>query len=226
MIDFTPLDNPVWFALITGHQSMARSNGLARRYPSDVSPLAALAEPTPKAFADLSALVGPEESVGLFTTEPLEVPDDWQVVRTRWIDQMTCAGVTGSPSTPLLPLGPGDVPEMLALTATTQPGPFLPRTIDMGRYFGIRSPDGRLAAMAGERLKLNAFTEVSAVCTHPEFRGAGYGRALVASLAAQILAEKKVPFLHVKSENAAKLLYQKVGFSVRRAICVTVIAYR
>jgi predicted GNAT family acetyltransferase len=222
--DFESLDNPIWSALTTEHQSLARSNGLARRYPSDVSPLAALAEPTPKAFADMSALIEPNEAVALFTAEPVELPGGWHVKRTGWMQQMVCDAATASPATEIHALCDADVPEMLALTAATEPGPFLPRTIEMGRYFGIRSADGRLVAMAGERLALDGFTEVSAVCTNPEFRGRGYGHALVSSVAARILGEARVPILHVFTENGAISVYKKVGFRVRRAIRLTVIA--
>jgi predicted GNAT family acetyltransferase len=99
---------------------------------------------------------------------------------------------------------------MLELTAATEPGPFLPQTIQMGSYFGIRSSNRRLVAMAGERLRSTAFTEISAVCTHPEFRGHGYARDLTTFLAAQILAAAKTPFLHVKSENGAKVVIRKL----------------
>src|SRR5262245_23008055 len=112
---------------------------------------------------------------------------------------------------------------MLALTAATEPGPFLAETIQMGRYCGIRSNDGRLIAMAGERLKLEGFTEISAICTAPEFRGRGFARTLVAYLVDQTLNEGKMPFLHVKAENGAKILYQKLGFRVRRTIQLTVV---
>jgi predicted GNAT family acetyltransferase len=115
---------------------------------------------------------------------------------------------------------------MLELTAATDPGPFLPQTIQMGSYFGIRASDGRLVAMAGERLQTNGFAEISAVCTHPEFRGRGYARDLTTFLAAQILTAGKSPFLHVKSENGAKVVYQKIGFRLRAAICLTVISLR
>jgi predicted GNAT family acetyltransferase len=222
--DLASLDNPIWSALTTEHQSLARTNGLARRYPNDVSPLAALAKPTPKAFADMSALVEPNQAVALFTSDPVEVPGGWQVKRTGWMQQMVCDAATASPAVGLHALRDADIPEMLALTAATEPGPFLPRTIEMGRYFGIRSADGRLIAMAGERLRLDGFTEVSAVCTHPEFRGRGYGHALVSSVAARILQESRVPILHVFTENGAISVYKKVGFRVRRALCLTVIA--
>jgi len=220
------LDNPIWFTLTTEHQLLARSHGLARRYPPDVSPLAALLHPTNDAFADLQPLVSPWEQVALFISSPLDVPGDWQVDRSRWIDQMICEASLAPPSVAPLPLGTTDVPEMLKLTAATEPGPFLPQTIQMGSYFGIRASDGRLVAMAGERLRSTAFTEISAVCTHPEFRGRGYARDLTTFLAAQILAAGRIPFLHVKSENGAKVVYQKIGFRLRTAISLTVISLR
>jgi ribosomal protein S18 acetylase RimI-like enzyme len=218
------LDNPIWFALTTEHRLLARSHGLARRYPPDVSPLAALLHPTNDAFADLEQLVSPGEQVALFTASPLDVPGNWQVDRSRWIDQMICEASLAPPPVVPLSLGTTDVPEMLELTAATEPGPFLPRTIQMGSYFGIRSSNGQLAAMAGERLRSIEFAEISAVCTHPEFRGLGYARDLTTFLAAQILAAGKTPFLHVKSENGAKVVYQKIGFRLRAAIYLTVIS--
>jgi hypothetical protein len=219
-----PLDNPVWFALTTDHRLLARSYGFARRYPPDVSPLAALLHPTNDAFADLRRLVRPGEHVALFTSSPLDVPGGWLIDRSRWIDQMICEASLEPPHVSPVALGTTDVPEMLALTAATDPGPFLPQTILMGRYFGIRESDGQLVAMAGERLQSTAFAEISAVCTYPEFRGRGYARALVTFLTAQILAAGKTPFLHVKSENGAKLVYQKIGFRLRAEIYLTVIS--
>jgi ribosomal protein S18 acetylase RimI-like enzyme len=220
------LDNPLWFALTTEHRLLARSHGLARRYPPDVSPLAALLHPTNDAFADLQRLVGSGEHVALFTATPLDVPGAWQVDRSRWIDQMICDASLAPPVVAPLALGTTDVPEMLELTAATEPGPFLSQTIRMGSYVGIRASNGRLVAMAGERLKSTAGAEISAVCTHPEFRSRGYARALVTFLAAQILAAGKIPFLHVKSENSAKVLYQEIGFRSRAAICLTVMSLR
>jgi len=220
------LDNPIWLALTTEHRLLARSHGLARRYPPDVSPLVALLHPTNAAFADLQRLVSPGEQVALFTASPLDVPGDWQVDRSRWIEQMICEASLAPPRVAPLPLGTADVPEMLELTAATEPGPFLPQTIQLGSYFGIRANDGRLVAMAGERLRSTAFAEISAVCTHPEFRGRGYARELTTFLAAQIQAAGKTPFLHVKSENGAKIVYQQIGFRLRAAIYLTVISLR
>jgi hypothetical protein len=220
------LDNPIWFALTTEHQLLARWHGLARRYPPDISPLAALLHPANDAFADLRRLVSPGEQVALFTASPLDVPGDWQVDRSRWIDQMICEASPAPPHVAPLRLWTKDVPEMLELAAATEPGPFLPQTIQMGSYFGIRGNDGRLVAMAGERLQSTAFAEISAVCTHPEFRGRGYAQSLTTFLAARILATGKTPFLHVKSENGAKVVYQKIGFRLRTAIYLTVLSLR
>src|SRR6202008_1791727 len=112
------------------------------------------------------------------------------------------------------------------LTATTETRPFSPQTIQMGSYFGIRASDGRLVAMAGECVQFTGFAQISAVCTLPEFRGRGYARDLVTFAAAQILPAGKTPFLHVKSENGAKVVYQQIGFRLRAAIWLTVISLR
>mgnify|MGYP001041107496 CR=1 FL=1 len=226
MTDFSVLDNAIWASLTAGHAAMARANGDARRYPSDVSPLAGLREQSASAFADLRALVDPGEGVALFTVEPFGTPDGWEVVRSRWIDQMIWAGPTEAPSAPALVLGERDAPEMTALAAATEPGPFMDGTIRMGHYIGTRSPEGRLIAMAGERLKPDGFTEISAVCTRPEHRGRGLARSLVALMVARVLGEGRTPFLHVKSENAAKSLYESLGFRFRRAIHLTAITPR
>jgi predicted GNAT family acetyltransferase len=226
MKNLSPLDNPIWNALTGAHRSMARSNGRAARYASDVSPLTGLADASAEAFADMRELVGPTESVALFTAAPLVVPDEWETKRTRMMQQMVCAEGVDPPPADIAMLTLADIPDMLALTALAQPGPFLPRTIEMGNYFGIRASDGRLIAMAGERLKLDGFTEISAVCTHPDFRGRGYGGALVAYVAAQILSQHKTPFLHVVPENLAIKVYERVGLRIRRAMCLTIIAPR
>lgn len=230
------LDNPVWGALVGapdgqgGHAAMAQRNGLAVRYPRDVSPLAGLREPSPQAFSDLRALVDMGEEVWLLTPNPLALPPEWEVVRARYIDQMVCAGAQPVPAVqpiahawPLLEMGADDVPDMIALAAETKPGPFVQKTITMGRYLGVRTADGRLAAMSGTRMALGEYTEISAVCTSPDARGAGHARALMQTLIAQIQASGKTPFLHVKTENGAKQVYEKLGFAVRREICFSVI---
>jgi ribosomal protein S18 acetylase RimI-like enzyme len=225
MVASDVLDNPAWSSLMTSHRSIARRNGRAARYAADVAPFAALDGPTAAAFADLSGLAEPEEGLGFCCAEPLETPPDWTVARTFLLEQMVCTVRPPGPSSVPLELTQDDVPAMLALTAATEPGPFLPGTIQMGRYFGVKTETGRLVAMAGERLKPAGFTEVSAVCTDPDFRGRGYARALVSFLIAMIAGEGRTPFLHVKGENVAAIsVYRALGFQVRRTMHLAVIA--
>lgn len=224
MIDPPSLENPIWNALTSVHRPIARMNGLAARYAPDVSSLVGMRDGTPEAFADLRTLVGANETVGLFTAAPLNVPADWTVRVARVIDQMVCEVVGPFSGPEPLVLGDSDIPDMLDLTTTTQPGPFHRRTIDMGHYVGVRTRSGQLAAMAGQRLCADTFVEVSAVCTDPEFRGKGYSGSLVTYLAARIHAEGRLPILHVKTENTAKSLYERLGFRVSRPIHLAVIS--
>ncbi|HEY8947878.1 MAG TPA: GNAT family N-acetyltransferase [Rhizomicrobium sp.] len=227
MTDFTPLENPVWSSLTSGHRAMARMHGAAARYPSDISPLSAICESSPQAFADLRALTKPGEIVGLATGFEVSVPDDWEIVLSRFIDQMVCEDFRpGADIEPLL-LSEKDVPEMIALTKLTQPGPFEHGTIGMGKYLGLRAVNGTLMAMAGQRMSLTDFREISAVCTHPDHQGNGYAGKLMTILAREIIADGKIPILHVKTENAsAKHLYAKLGFRVRKPMHFNVIKPR
>jgi len=224
MVDASQLDNPIWWALNSHHSALKRQHGLAARYPSDVSRLSGLAEPTRKVFADLQALTPVGETASLFTAEPVDVPSGWQVLRTQALEQMVCESLELEQRVQdVEALEQDNVPEMLALAAITEPGPFLSGTIRLGRYFGIRGRGNQLAAMAGERLRLQGFTEISAVCTDPAYRGRGYAGALVLEIARRILAEGSKPFLHVKKQNNAKKLYETLGFKVRRSIQLTVL---
>jgi len=224
--DPAELDNPIWSALTSGHASMAIAHGRARRYPPTVSAFAAMEAADASAFEDLSHIVGADERVALFTSDLVNVPDTWQTHRTFWLDQMVCSVVAEPASIDIRELDRSDVPEMLALTAATQPGPFLEDTIRMGRYIGIRTDDGRLAAMAGQRLRPAGFTELSAVCTDPAFRGRGYAAALITILAADLWRQGVTPMLHVMTDNPAKRLYDRLGFHFRRPIRFTLIAPR
>lgn len=221
------LDRPVWSALTSAHAPLALVRGRARRYPAIVSRFAALDDASPEAFADLAALVEPGERIMLLSTGPYPIPAAWTKLVERFIDQMVQTGPQPAavPGDPPLRLAEADVPDMIALTKLTEPGPFAPHTIGMGRYFGHRDPGGRLIAMAGERMRLDGFTEVSAVATHPDARGRGLAAALVAHMTGLIRAEGKTPFLHVLTENPAKALYQRLGFVVRRPVQLTVISH-
>jgi ribosomal protein S18 acetylase RimI-like enzyme len=215
MPDESMLANPVWHALNSEHRCMKRGKGSAACYGVDVSRLAGLALPTHEAFSDLATLVPPDERAAVFTAGPPEVAPGWHVLRSLPVEQMVCHRLEADAPPIDRLLGADDVPDMLTLAAAAAPGPFTPGTMSMGRFFGIRSAgDGRLVAMAGERLRLAGYTEISTVCTDPASRGRGYARNLVAALSARVLAEGSTPFLHVNTANGAKRIYESLGFRV------------
>lgn len=220
-----PLDNPIWSALLTGNAPLALGDELVRVLPRDVGAFAGLAEYSPRAFARLHELVPPGAPVILFTAEPVEVPAGWQLRLHRPLMQLVYAQpeAPAVDSRPLVPLQQADVPAMLALTALTNPGPFLPRTIDFGGYYGIFH-EGQLVAMAGQRLQPAPYVEISAVCTHPAHLGHGYAGQLLRFQLGRILAAGRTPFLHVYEDNLpAYPLYLKLGFQLRRRMHVYVL---
>jgi len=215
------LDNPMWHALQGPHRDFARTRGRAARYDPEVTPFSGVPDdPDPADWADLAALFGPDEVAGL-AGPALELPDRWET-----IFRITGVQMLGPDSVPPAAdrewigsaLGPDDVEEMLELVARTRPGPFLPRTVELGGYLGVRS-EGRLVAMAGHRMRLPGFTEVSAVCTDVEARGRGIAGSLVDQVVAGILARGERPFLHATVENVDAIrLYRSLGFTVRKHI--------
>ncbi|MER7183804.1 GNAT family N-acetyltransferase [Streptomyces hyaluromycini] len=212
--DPSPLDNAVWSALAGPHAHLAERVGRAARYPDDVYAYAALADPAdPAGWADLRTLVGPGTTVKIKPVE--EAPPDWEVVGGGIGVQFVDTALRAEPAPEAVRLGPDDVPEMLDLVARTQPGPFRTRTVEMGTYLGIRYR-GRLIAMAGERLRLPGWTEISAVCTDPEHQGRGLATRLVRAVAAGIRERGDTPFLHAAPGNANAIrLYESIGFTER-----------
>jgi GNAT superfamily N-acetyltransferase len=218
------LDNPIWNALTTAHARFAEGGALARRYPAEVSTLAGLAEATPRAYDALSRLLPPGGVVGLVLDRPAPPPPGWGVLDALPIAQMICPRFEPvAPGPPIVELGAADAPEMLALAELTKPGPFGPRTHELGSFVGVRE-SGRLVAMAGERMRLLGHTEVSGVCTHPDHRGRGLSLSLVAAITGAIAARGELPFLHVKTGNAGAIrVYEKLGFRTRRLIHYSVL---
>ncbi|WP_411106568.1 GNAT family N-acetyltransferase [Streptomyces sp. cmx-4-9] len=211
------LDHPAWAALTGPHRGFAVTGpaGLAVRYPGDVSPLAALHDPAdPRAWADLAALAEPG---GLLLVTGLSgPPEGWETVVSLPGVQLDGRDVRGRASAQAVPLGPADVPEMLELVALAKPGPFRERTVELGTYLGIRH-EGRLVAMAGERMRPAGWSEISAVCTHPGHRGRGLGALLTRAVVAAIRERGDQPFLHAAAENAGAVrLYESMGFRLRR----------
>ncbi|WP_042372097.1 GNAT family N-acetyltransferase [Streptacidiphilus neutrinimicus] len=210
------LDNPIWAALTGPHARFADRVGRAARYPVDVAPFTAFADPAdPRAWADLATLVGPGR-VTAVSGAIAAPPEGWQIVRSVRGVQLVDTALRPEPAPEAVRLGPDDVPEMLDLVARTEPGPFLPRTVELGVYLGIRE-GGRLVAMAGERLHPPGWTEISAVCTDPGHRGRGLATRLVRALAAGIRERGETPFLHAAAENTSAVrLYESIGFTLRR----------
>lgn len=223
------LDNPIWNSLATAHARLAIGaqigHGLARRYPADIGPLSAIQTPTCEAYADLAAIVPEGDVAVLFLEHAVEIPAGWHLVRDGRLVQMVCPAVPDRPSLveTILPMTFADFPEMVALASLTEPGPFRSHTASLGGFVGIRI-DGRLAAMAGQRLAPTGFAEVSAVCTHPDFRGRGYAQALVAAVARNIHSEGRMPFLtSFEANTGAVRVYEQVGFVHRRTFELAVL---
>jgi ribosomal protein S18 acetylase RimI-like enzyme len=217
------LDNPAYAALTTRQADLAEVCGRVRRYPPDVAPfLAVPPEPTAEDWCDAADLIGPDGLAGVVRDDP--PPDGWSEARRFGVTQMIASDATGQPDPEAVVLAAADVPDMLELVAATEPGPFLERTIVLGTYLGLRR-DGVLVAMAGERMHMDGWTEISAVCTLPPFRGQRFASRLVSDLIARIRARDERPFLHVMTSNAPAIaVYETLGFTVRRTATITVLA--
>ncbi|MFJ6983076.1 MULTISPECIES: GNAT family N-acetyltransferase [unclassified Streptomyces] len=219
-----PLDNAVWNALTGPHAHLAERYGRAARYPADVYAFAALDDPAdPAAWADLRTLVGPATAVRV---KPVDrIPDGWELLGGGTGVQLVATDAfRDAPDPEARRLGPADVPEILDLVARTRPGPFLERTVALGTYLGLRH-EGRLIALAGERLRLPGWTEISAVCTDPAHRGQGLATRLLRAVAAGIRERGDTPFLHAAADNAPAIrLYESLGFVLRRRS--TIVAVR
>ncbi len=225
----TPLDNVVWQALTSHQRALAERAGRARRYPPAVSVFAAVDEFDAEAWADLAELIGPGGHAALFRDQIPLPPEGWEDLRRGAGHQMVLEGLGPEPDsgrrTPpersgltLRRLTTADVAAMTDLVALTEPGPFGPRTIEMGRYHGYLEGD-RLVAMAGERVHLDRYTEISAVCTHPDAQGRGLASALVRRVAGLIIERDETPILHVAAGNDnARRLYEHLGFTTRRMV--------
>ena len=219
-----PLDDPIWNALNGPQAKFAESAGSARRFPPAVTALGALAEVNDSGYAALASLQKPGEVTALFLQTPSAPPAGWKQVRDLRLSQMIYEG--GEPaktSVPFIELGTPDEAEMLALAKLTEPGPFGTRTRELGTFIGIRE-GGRLASMAGVRLHVPGFTEVSAVCTHPDHLGKGYAAGLTLEILRRIRQHGETPFLHVRSDNTRAIqIYERLGFRERRVFQLSVV---
>ena len=219
-----PLDRPVWASLTTQHASLSEGNTLARRFARDVNLFASACDDTPAAVAALAVLVQPGETVVLLQVPKIVIPQGLvEVKASQGVQMVATRRMMLEATSDMLTLTDEDAPEMLELATLTEPGPFLARTHTMGTFLGIRI-GGRLAAMAGERMRFPGYTEVSGVCTHPEFRGRGLARRLSAAIATGIQARGDQAFLHAwKTNHSAISLYEGLGFKVRTEVNIAVL---
>ena len=218
------LDNILWHSLAGAQAGFAMGTDNVRRYARGFSPLVGFADPGKPDLADFMPYLEVGEQfycAGWAGT----APTDWRVeVETT----MFCMVWEGEmPATDEAPeairLGPRHASQALELAALTRPGPFGPRTIELGEYFGYFEGE-RLIAMAGERMHAGSFREISGVCTHPDFQGRGLARRLVRKLIRRRMRRGETPFLHVIRENRnAHQLYQRMGFRDQRETVVRVV---
>jgi ribosomal protein S18 acetylase RimI-like enzyme len=242
----SPLDNPAWAALTGPHAHFAEQKGQVLRYPVDVTPFLAIPDaPDERLWPDIADLAGPGATVVIVGGAGAP-PEGWTRLHDTPAVQLDGSGLVAEPGAPgsgsgladeragraeplsagdfaVARLGEADVPEMLDLVAKAQPGPFLTRTVLLGTYLGIRH-EGALVAMAGERLHPPGWTEISAVCTDPAFRGRGLAARLVRAVGAGIRDRGETPFLHAAAANVNAIrLYESLGFRFRREMIFSVL---
>ena len=220
--------NPVWHSLRGPHRHMAIDGVHACRYPADVTPFAALAEPSAAALRHLRRLLTPADSVWIVDGGQPRIPE------LSVEENLQCLQMVLPPKAPLpapapaleiMPLGASQAAEMVALTDVAFPGFFRSGTHRMGCYFGMRAAGGRLIAMAGERLRLEGYPEMSGICTHPQHRGQGLARHLILHLAALHRRQKLISWLQVGAANTnAIALYRAIGFETARTVMLLRIA--
>jgi ribosomal protein S18 acetylase RimI-like enzyme len=211
-----PLDNPVHASLAGPHAAFAERRGNVLRYPPGMSPFIGMPEdPGSADWAAAAELIGPG-GTAVALGMPAPFPDGWELLWRGEGVQMVGESLEPADDTEAVRLGPDDVPEMLGLAGRTRPGPFLPGTIEFGAYLGIRR-DGKLVAMAGERVRVPGYTEISSICTDEAWRGHGFASRLTRALAAGIAKRGETPFLHAVADNTTAIrLYKELGFTLRR----------
>lgn len=213
----TMLDRPIWFSLTTHHERFSKGGKLARRFLPDVNKFVCGIDDGNAAMQAAGELVGEGEEAYFLQVQEIHIPDGLAATFEALGVQMVREDTSILPvdTADMVALGDDDAAEMLELATLTQPGPFLSRTHEMGQFWGVRI-EGRLAAMAGERMRFPGYTEVSGVCAHPDFRGRGLAKRLSAHVTNEIIGRGDIAFLHAWATNATAIsLYESLGFSIR-----------
>ena len=212
-----PLDNPIWTALNSGSASFAYSNGVVRFIDRRIGFFAGIPLYDTEHLNQLYEAMDSGMRVIVFPPGDLDLDAKWKVRNDNALLQMVFEkpSINLSQDASIRALAAADVPEMLALTQLAKPGPFLENTIAFGGYFGF-FVDGRLVSMAGTRLAAGPYTEVSAVCTHPDFVGQGLAQRVLPHVLNYIQQQGQIPYLQLYPDNLpAYRLYQRLGFVER-----------
>ena len=222
------LDNMIWNAITTGNADIATVDGDVGIYQPDIAPFAGMKDLNATNLDKLYEMTAPGQRAAIHYFDRLPInTNKWNTLQQMDITQMVyeapVLSFTTAASEWIVPLSEEHIPAMLELTKFTKPGPFLQNTILFGNYFGIFI-DGRLAAMAGQRMHPVPYMEVSAVCTHPDYRGRGYAKALMLRVMQLILENSFIPFLHVLSSNTGAIqLYESIGFRIRTRLWIDMV---
>lgn len=220
-----PLDRPIWSSLTSGWSEIAQGAGAAMRLDPDYGPFGAAADLSPNSQAAMTALIPPGGELWVVEEAPAAPPPGTCVLREATLAQMVANTISPVPhGFSIRALRDQDGAAMLDLALRTVPGPFARRTHRLGQFVGIEA-EGRLVAMAGERMRMPGYTEVSGVCTDPDHRGRGYAGALMRHVALAMLARGETPCLHAYASHSATIaLYETLGFRLRRTVQLTVLA--
>lgn len=211
------LNNPAYNALCTGNQNLAMGTDDIKFFDSEVSPFVGFRNNSAESFGQLYEMLPFNRYILHVSPEKIALPANWKQLGVVSGYQMIYEGSTiaDKGAGNRISLSEEHIPQMISLTKLTNPGPFASRTIEFGHYEGIFDGE-QLVAMAGQRLNPAGYTEISAVCTHPDYLGRGYARQLLISQVNRMLAASNVPFLHVRGDNErAVKVYQSLGFSIR-----------
>jgi len=218
------LDRPIWNALNSRHAALAQGSGLAKRYAPSIHPFASSRDESPESLAALAGIATPGETLIFLQKDEFVLPPGFKATLTAFGVQMIAEQhMPEIEDERITPLGEADAADMLELATLTKPGPFTLKALSLGDFWGVKE-NGRLIAMAGERLKQEGHTELSGVATHPDFQGKGLGRRLSLFVAGKIFARGERPFLHAWAANSVAIgLYESIGFKLRTRMNVAVI---
>lgn len=211
------LNNPVFHALSGRDSHLGNGKEKVKYFDEEVSPFASFEDGYHRGFDDLYDILPPKRGILYASPQRIEKPPKWkQLMNIAGVQMLHINKVPFENfKADIVPLNTEHVEQMVALAKLTVPGPFGPRTIEFGYYYGIFDGEN-LVAMTGQRMHVDEFSEVSAVCTHPDYLGRGYATALTRHQVNLIYDQGCQPFLHVRGDNIRAIkVYERLGFAIR-----------